>query len=469
MVVPNCFETDGTDNVGISFFPPLPNCFETDGTDSVGISFFPPLPNCFETDGTGSLGISFFLPLPNCFETDGTDSLGISFFTSSLCPHPPPRRPDAHRTHHEHTHSSSFPVPVLQVQLPQGEEDNGWTTVNVMKKDGQPGSIVPATKLHIVDKVDMEGGTGKISWTVRIGQGRTGPKRHLPLMVRRWVQDKGDIQPQLEELMLCAVWSHGRLSCVCCTTTSAGRWVLVKPLSEFNINQIVSINTTQAALPKNGQAIGQRFQDLFQERGSTMAKVVPEDQAVKVWQEKGKPMRGGKPKKKRGGADSSSSASSSTTSSSSSDSDESEDRKASKAGPNKTPRKPPKKHTKNSKTPQKTHVIKREHDEEMLDEGVVDRKRFRAGDTTVANLLARLQSDSAPQTGPLASCTKCSVTEGDLKVARAHCALLSWQLHDATKPLPSSLVEYQFQSITGEAMTTAHWDEFKKMLPETLR
>ena len=92
-----------------------------------------------------------------------------------------------------------------------------------------------------------------------------------------------------------------------------------------------------------------------------------------------------------------------------------------------------------------------------------------AGDTTVANLLARLQSDSAPQTDPLASCTKCSVTEGDLKVARAHCALLSWQLHDATKPLPSSLVEYQFQSITGEAMTTAHWDEFKKMLPETLR
>ena len=146
-----------------------------------------------------------------------------------------------------------------------------------MKKDGQPGSIIPATKLHIVDKVGMEGGTGKISWTVRIGQGRTGPKRHLPLMVRRWVQDKGDIQPQLEELMLCAVWSHGRLSCVCCTTTSAGRWVLVKPLSEFNINQIVSINTTQAALPKNGQAIGQRFQDLFQERGSTMAKVVLED------------------------------------------------------------------------------------------------------------------------------------------------------------------------------------------------
>ena len=35
--------------------------------------------------------------------------------------------------------------------------------------------------------------------------------------------------------------------------------------------------------------------------------------------------------------------------------------------------------------------------------------------------------------------------------------------------LPSSLVEYQFQSITGEAMTTEHWDEFKKMLPETLR
>ena len=78
-------------------------------------------------------------------------------------------------------------MPVLPVQLPQCEEDNGWTTVNVLKKDGQPWSIVLATKLHIVDKVDMEGGTGKISWTVRIGQGRTGPKRHLPLMVRRWV------------------------------------------------------------------------------------------------------------------------------------------------------------------------------------------------------------------------------------------------------------------------------------------
>ena len=74
----------------------------------------------------------------------------------------------------------------------------------------------------------------------------------------------------------------------------------------------------------------------------------------------------------------------------------------------KTPRKTPKKHIKKLKTPKKTHVIKREHDDEMFDEGVVDRKRFRAGDTTVANLLARLQSDGAPQTGPLASCTKCS-------------------------------------------------------------
>ena len=101
--------------------------------------------------------------------------------------------------------------------------------------------------------------------------------------------------------MLCVVWSHGRLSCVCCTTTSVGWWVLVKPLPEFNINQIVSINTTQAALPNNGQAIGQRFQGLFRERGSGMAKVVLEDEAVKVWQEKGKPTRVGKPKKKRGG------------------------------------------------------------------------------------------------------------------------------------------------------------------------
>ena len=62
-----------------------------------------------------------------------------------------------------------------------------------------------------------------------------------------------------------------------------------------------------------------------------------------------------------------------------------------------------------------------------------------------------------------------TVTEGELKVARAHCALFLWQPHDATKPLPSSLVEYQFQSITGEAMTTEHRDEFKKMLPEALR
>ena len=85
-----------------------------------------------------------------------------------------------------------------------------------------------------------------------------------------------------------------------------------------------------------------RYPLFCKKRGSTTAKVVLEDQAVKVWQEKGKPMRGGKPKKKwGGGADSSSSASSSTTSSSSSDSDESEDRKASKAGPNITPRKHP--------------------------------------------------------------------------------------------------------------------------------
>ena len=140
-------------------------------------------------------------------------------------------------------------------------------------------------------------------------------------------------------------------------------------------------------------------------------------------------------------------------------------KKTPKATPNKTKKTPNKTPNKHRKTPKKNP---REHDDDVMDEEEDDRKRFRAGkDTTVTNLLARLQTP--PETGCQASCPKCLATEHELKVARAHCALLSWQHHDPSKPLPSSLVEFQFRSITGEPMTNEQRDELKKMLPEGLR
>ena len=105
------------------------------------------------------------------------------------------------------------------------------------------------------------------------------------------------------------------------TTTSP---VFVKPNRDLVQNKMFPTNRTQVALPKNGQAIGQRFWVLFQERGSGMSKVVMEVEAVLLWQEKRKPTRGGKAKK-TGAVDSSSSAAAASSSSRSSSCGESND------------------------------------------------------------------------------------------------------------------------------------------------